>query len=137
MLEMLKKFKEDHGNCDVPRSGYHQARLSNWVRKQRRQYALQQKGEQSNLTHEKIAELDALGFIWTEKNRALGEVSKPRNKMILQLAAYKEEHGDCSVPRDYAPNPQLGKWVARMQNQYWRQQKGKKIKHDRMQEEQA
>merc|ERR1740139_1144236 len=126
MLEMLKKFKEDHGNCNVPLSGHHQPRLSNWVRKQRRQYALQQKGEQSNLTEEKIAALDELGFIWTNKYCALGEVSKPWNAMILQLAAYKEEHGDCRVPRDYAQNPQLGKWVARLKNQYRKQQKGEK-----------
>merc|ERR1712232_838129 len=48
------------------------------------------------------------------------------DKMFLQLAAYKEEHGDCSVPMDYPQNPQLGKWVARLRNQYRKQQKGEK-----------
>ena len=31
---------------------------------------------------------------------------------LARLAAYKEAHGDCSVPQRWAEDPQLGKWVS-------------------------
>ena len=30
---------------------------------------------------------------------------------LARLAAYKAEHGDCNVPKDWAEDPKLGKWV--------------------------
>merc|ERR1712224_732127 len=96
-----------------------------------------EKGEKSNLTEEKKNEPDSLGFVWEivddnqsqpmEKESAAAQwKSGTAENMFLQLAAYKEEHGDCRVPVDYAQNPQLGKWAARLRNQYRKQQKGEK-----------
>merc|ERR1712157_612556 len=85
-----------------------------------------------------MGRLDSLGFVWelvdddmqcqaVEKESEAVQL-KPNtwNKMFLQLAAYKEEHGDCRVPRDYAQNAELGKWVAKMQNQHQKQRRGEK-----------
>ena len=30
---------------------------------------------------------------------------------VARLAAYKEAHGDCSVPKGWAEDPRLGNWV--------------------------
>jgi hypothetical protein len=41
--------------------------LSIWVKCQRRQQRLIQKGEPSNMTHERIQKLDAIGFVWNPR----------------------------------------------------------------------
>lgn len=33
------------------------------------------------------------------------------NELVAKLQSYKESHGDCNVPRDWAENPKLGAWV--------------------------
>ena len=32
---------------------------------------------------------------------------------LARLAAYKAAHGDCNVPRSWAEDPQLGRWVSK------------------------
>eukprot|EP00873_Tetraselmis_striata_P038819 jgi/Tetstr1/459083/TSEL_004533.t1 len=35
-----------------------------------------------------------------------------------ELEEYKEKHGGCLVPRDYKPNPELGKWVNKQRHKH-------------------
>ena len=53
----------------------------------------------------KITKLESLGFSWNPKEDQW-------NQMLDTLVAYKEEFGDCNVPRKYSANPQLVSWVS-------------------------
>lgn len=43
---------------------------------------------------------------------------------LAELAAYKEEHGRCNVPRTYEANKERGRWVVRQRTEYHRCVKG-------------
>lgn len=63
-IKELKEFKKVHGHCRVPMSYQANRPLANWVSNTRYQYGKLQKGENSSLTEERIAELEKLGFEW-------------------------------------------------------------------------
>ena len=42
-----------------------------------------------------------------------------------ELLKFQEEHGHCSVPNDYKPNKQLGRWVKRQRHQHFLYMEGK------------
>ncbi|CAJ1929336.1 unnamed protein product [Cylindrotheca closterium] len=89
-LNELKQYRIAHGDCNVPSSYPKSKQLSTWVKCQRRQYRLFGKGKNSNLTEERIAALDDLGFVWdgrTIGNRcskaAACESTRPRSTRFL------------------------------------------------------
>eukprot|EP00550_Attheya_septentrionalis_P001317 CAMPEP_0198286796 /NCGR_PEP_ID=MMETSP1449-20131203/5767_1 /TAXON_ID=420275 /ORGANISM="Attheya septentrionalis, Strain CCMP2084" /LENGTH=300 /DNA_ID=CAMNT_0043984603 /DNA_START=342 /DNA_END=1244 /DNA_ORIENTATION=- len=43
---------------------------------------------------------------------------------LKELREYKERHGDCLVPKRYAPNQTLGNWVNKQRQLYRKYQKG-------------
>ena len=43
------------------------------------------------------------------------------NELLAKLQAYKDAHGNCSVPRDWQEDPKLGSWVHEQRD---RQRKG-------------
>ncbi|GKY99967.1 hypothetical protein MPSEU_000950300 [Mayamaea pseudoterrestris] len=54
--------------------------------------------------------------------------SKKDSKWLMvyaRLKDYKKKHGDCIVPRGYAPDPRLASWVAEQRKQYKLYQDGK------------
>ena len=57
MLAQLAKYKEDHGDCLVPR-GYEEGKpkLGEWVHNQRKQ--------KSDMSQDRIKRLNELGFVW-------------------------------------------------------------------------
>ena len=63
-LAELVAYKEEHGHCNVP--GKHQAnkQLGTWVAKQRYWYRLLKDGKTSQITQERIAKLNEVGFKW-------------------------------------------------------------------------
>ncbi|CAJ1929332.1 unnamed protein product [Cylindrotheca closterium] len=78
-LNELKQYRLANGHCNVPSSYPKNKQLSTWVKCQRRQFRLTGKGKNSNLTEERIAALDELGFVWdgrTIGNRCKGVVEK-------------------------------------------------------------
>jgi hypothetical protein len=46
------------------------------------------------------------------------------NQRILELIAYKDEHGDCNVPKNFPENKALGLWVATKRKQYQMKEQG-------------
>lgn len=66
----LVQFNATYRHTVVPRS---HGKLGQWVKSQRRQYALHQRGEASHLTQERISKLNALSFEW------VGNVPTPEN----------------------------------------------------------
>ena len=72
----LLKYYRCHGNCNVPANYKYNPSLAVWIKCQRRQYKLfwarekQTQGhmkQTSSLTKEKIARMDAIGFVWTPR----------------------------------------------------------------------
>ena len=63
-LSELSEFKQDNGHCNVPSNFVKNTRLATWVKCQRRQYKLFREGKPSNMTQNRMAELDEMGFEW-------------------------------------------------------------------------
>jgi hypothetical protein len=78
------------------------------------------RGEPSNgMTAARAAKLDALGFAWgvsaaeisvEQRNRARDDTRW--EVQLAKLKAYKAVRGDCNVPRRWAEDDQLGRWVS-------------------------
>jgi len=120
-FELLKQYKNHHGDCLVPKSyttrdGVH---LGKWVDNQRLQYKNFQKGKKSALTQERIEKLESIGFVW--------EVQSQWNGQFKLLQQYKNDHGDCLVPRrcTTSAGTNLGRWVNTQRQQYKKFEEGK------------
>ena len=60
----LKVYKDIHGNCNVPSNYSKNKKLSVWVKRQRRQYKFFLAGKPSNMSRDRIDQLETLGFEW-------------------------------------------------------------------------
>ncbi|WP_257616910.1 helicase associated domain-containing protein, partial [Chlamydia suis] len=94
----LKRFREEHGHCKVPRWYPENPDLGSWVSVQRKTF------KSSELSEDRIARLEELGFVWD----VFEEVWE---KNFLELKRFREEYGHCKVPEGYPQNPQLASWV--------------------------
>lgn len=63
----LKAFRAANGHCNIP-SSFHDSSLQVWMKHQRRQYLLYQKGLKSTLNEERIQLLDSIGLDWNPRN---------------------------------------------------------------------
>jgi hypothetical protein len=63
-LEELRQFKEEFSHCNVPSNYSENPRLATWIKCQRRQYKLYTEGKPSNMTPQRVNELEKLGFEW-------------------------------------------------------------------------
>jgi hypothetical protein len=63
------------------------------------------------MTAERVAKLTALGLVW---ERTGGGTSNDAawEAQLAQLAAYTVAHGNCDVPKSWAKDPALGRWVS-------------------------
>ena len=105
MFPILEEYRERHGDCLVPARWKENPQLSNWVNVQRTAY------NKGTLSNEKINRLEELGFIW-DTHDALWE------ERYQELVVYKQEHGDCLVPKVYPENQQLAGWVGTQRQSY-------------------
>jgi len=96
MFAELKRYKDEHGDCDVPDRWSENPQLAKWVAHQRRF----KKAGKLSLEHEQ--RLDALGFDW-EPLQSLWEIR------FAELKRYRDQHGHCNVSR--REGPQLKAWV--------------------------
>jgi len=138
MLERLKKFKEKHGDCLVPKRCKEDPKLGTWVDTQRVQYKKMIKhlakqgidwngpgpakidGSDSNtgaskpvvgrLTDDRIRRLEDIGFVWSLRD--------DWQKHYEELIEYKKVHGHCNVPARYQTNRRLGIWVSAQRQQF-------------------
>ena len=109
----LREYKDQNGHCNVP---HRQGPLGKWVNKQRYLYRKRKGGEQTPLTDERVAALEAIGFAWD------GTGNEERwNERLAELRDYKEENGDCNVPGSQGP---LGRWVSKQRKLYRMREKG-------------
>ena len=112
-LSNLVAYEAEHGHCLVPRNG-HKATdppLGTWVSTQRSLKKKLDRGEPcGRMTVERVAKLDALGFIW-------GPEEAVWEGQLVRLAAYKAAHGDCKVPKGWPEDPRLSYWIGTQREQ--------------------
>jgi hypothetical protein len=123
MFSALEAYKEEHGDCNVPRYWFDNPELGQWVNNQRAKWKLEkakpsqrQANKRGRLSPERVERLESLGFIWDRLEAGWEE-------MFAALKAYKEEHGDCNVPIGWPDNPRLAVWV-REQRRFDKKQRG-------------
>ena len=68
MFERLVQFKTKYGHCLVPNRYEDDKQLGQWVSRQRRHYRLLQEEKNSNMTLERIQQLEKIGFIWSARD---------------------------------------------------------------------
>ena len=98
MVAALKEYRAETGHCNVPYGWKENPRLAFWVATQR-----SENGE-GNLTLDRKALLDELGFVWDARELNW-------ETMYAELKGFSEAHGHCKVPGRYEENPQLANWV--------------------------
>lgn len=116
-IAQLAAYKEQHGNCRVPDRWPENPTLARWVTNRR------QARRAGKLSAERIAQLDALGFVWSAppvspkpptKEKTVQLRSYSWGERLAQLTTYAEEHGNCRVPFRWPENPGLGRWVGHL-----------------------
>jgi hypothetical protein len=108
----LANYHSIHGHCDVPHRYSGKGKLGFWVATQRRQHKLHSEGKKSFMTTHRIQELESLGFEWDRVNA----VSAAWDDRLSELAAFRQIHGHCNVPRRYCEKQ--SKWVGKQRTQY-------------------
>lgn len=62
--QLVEYAKEHNGDVNVPQYYPQDKSFGRWVMKQRSEYSLRLRGLKSQLTDERVARLEALGFSW-------------------------------------------------------------------------
>jgi hypothetical protein len=117
-FQQLCEYKVEFGHCRVPQRYADNPKLTQWVKTQRTQYRLHQKGKPSHLTIERIGELHGIGFEW-------GERCPTWSKLFEQLCEFKLQFGHSLVTQHYAATPKLRRWVSTQRNNYRLHREGK------------
>ena len=106
VISLLKAYKEEHGDCLVPKAyitedGIRLGSIVNHIRT-----------GAIKTTLEEREILDSLGFVWNIKKRF------PFAEVVSLLKEYKEEYGDCLVPKAYITHDgiRLGSIVGSIRN---------------------
>ena len=102
MFQRLVAYQQQHGDCKVPAKYLSDQALANWVISQRKQL-------QKALpiaSNERRQKLDSIGFSWKMYDKVLDW-----DKVYQRLVAYKEQHGDCNIPREYSLDKSLVYWL--------------------------
>lgn len=102
MYNRLKEFQRKNHTCSVPRR--HDKSLSVWVDSQRNAY------RQGAMSDHRIQKLEEINFVWRTREKDVQDFER----MFVRLCRYKEEHGDCNVPKNYIEDRALAGWVHRI-----------------------
>jgi len=109
----LAAYKEQHGNCIVPRNS---SFLGIWVSYQKTLF------RSKELKENRYEKLVGIGFVFENAKVAINNVRW--NTLFVELKKYKEKNGHCSCP---TTNGSLGYWVKEQRRLY----RFKKLKADR------
>jgi hypothetical protein len=108
-LAEVAAFKAKNGHCEIPLKYPENPKLGRFVNSMRTQR------NSGKLSADRIAKLDALGFLWVSSRKALIDgdgISAEWQARFDELLRHKQTHGNCDVPAKWPENPQLGNWVS-------------------------
>ena len=128
-FQELLDFKQIHGHCQVPHGYRPKPTLARWCKRQRYQYKLFLEEKPSTITHERVAALEQIGFVW-DSHMTLW------NDRLQDLQDFIAELGHANVPSTYPPNQKLAIWVKCQRRQYKLLQAGQpsNMTHERVEE---
>ncbi|MFE5708504.1 helicase associated domain-containing protein [Rhodococcus koreensis] len=113
-LELYSAFRQQHPHTAIPENYVTECgfQLGRWQYRQRVARML------GTLPEERIHQLDSIGFVWSEDDAPLPAVTRTdskRRRMLAEIAAYREQHGNALVPANYvnADGDQVGQWLYR------------------------
>jgi Helicase associated domain len=86
-LQDLILFKSIHGHCMVPSTYEANVQLAIWTKRQRRQYKKYQEGSASSMTPDRIAMLEAIGFVWDCRKLSNGKKDSREKPMASSPVA--------------------------------------------------
>jgi hypothetical protein len=89
-LDVLRQYKEEHGDCVVPRGYSANPRLASWVAEQRKQRKLLVDGKQSSIIPERVKLLDEINFVWNAQEAAW-------ERQLTDLKEVREQERRCLV----------------------------------------
>ena len=95
-LKELKAYKKEHGDCLVSTLDKQNAKLGEWVKRQRAQYKKWLKGANAWITQERIDQLNEIDFVWEGKSGGQKDDTLWKQR-FNELIKYKKKHGDCLV----------------------------------------
>jgi len=90
-IKQLKEYKKKYGHCSMPFNYKPDQSLAHWVHGCRREYKLYQDGKASDMTPQRIAELEKLGFVW--KSDFPRKFKKERKHVPTEM----EDWENCSI----------------------------------------
>ncbi len=111
-FEELLQYRLGHGHVLVPHLYPPNQKLSKWVKRQRYQRRLKERGLQSTLTDEREQLLVDVGFVWNSHGATWQEHFESYERFVMVHGA------DCGVPLDYSPDPSLNTWCKHQRRQY-------------------
>ena len=74
----MRRYKEEYGDCFVPRGFTLDPRLGVWAAEQRKQYKLHRDGKNSSITPMRIELLNEIGFSWATRQYRIPPSRKRR-----------------------------------------------------------
>lgn len=98
-IASLKQFKQEHGHTNVPMK-YSNIHLANFVQKWRREYRLFQEGRPSNMSMDRLQQLESAGFTWRDPSRTRKRSDTHQETwdgFVSQLLEFKEKYGHFHV----------------------------------------
>jgi hypothetical protein len=104
----LVAYKQNHGDCCTS-LWREDSRLHCWVKDARLR-----KGGRVRLTDEQRDRLEGLGLGETKSEKE----DRLWNEKFEKLKVYKQQHGDCSVPRQFQADPSLARWICSQRATY-------------------
>jgi len=124
-MNILRKYNASVGHTRVPKSYPVNPSFGRWVVGLKDKYRRIKAGItiNSDLTTERIAELEAMGFEW--KITQTPKVIKTFECRLIELRDFHSQTGNCRVPYHYAVNPSLSNWCQNLRYSYSCIQKGK------------
>ena len=106
----LIKYKEEYGDCNVPRKWTLNEQLGNWVGTQRASY------HSKKLNDCRIRRLENIGFAWMHP---WDEIEDERwEEMFIELTEYMKINENCNIPRGTEVNSKLAKWAGKQREDY-------------------
>jgi hypothetical protein len=111
MFQKLVAYKEKHKDTKVSKRYKEDPKLGNWVSTQRIAY------KSYELFPKRLALLNSVGFDWA--GVVGGKVNNEKWMDLFQkLSAYKKQHKNTAVPKEYNKDPKLGRWVSKQRHFY-------------------
>ena len=106
----LIKYKEQFGDCNVPRNWTDNNRLGTWVGAQRTNY------HSKILNDDRIRRLEDIDFAWTHPWEEIAE--KKWEEMFDKLKEYSKTQGDCNFLRWTKENAVFSRWANTQRDNY-------------------